>query len=47
MTAQVDKKVFKVMVNDVLQWEGVSIIGLFTWILFLFWDKFKHKHYLL
>lgn len=36
MTAQVDKKVFKVMVNDVLQWEGVSIIGVLPEFCFYF-----------
>lgn len=36
MTAQVDKKVFKVMVNDVLQWEGYQSLDFLPEFCFYF-----------
>lgn len=36
MTIQVDKKVFKVKVNDVLQWEGYQSLGILPEFCFYF-----------
>lgn len=47
MTIQVDKKVFKVKVNDVLQWEGYQSLGILPEFCFYFGMNLSIAIYLL